>query len=66
MNIGDKVYILGLDVIGIFLGKNKFEYIIQYNKNDRYYERKEFLTLEQVADIFANKELEQLILNYKK
>jgi hypothetical protein len=43
-----------------------FHYIVECNGYTKDLQRSEFLTLEQIADIFANKELEQLILNYKK
>jgi len=41
-------------------------YIVECNGYIEDLQKNEFLTLEQCADIFANKELEQLILNYKK
>ena len=41
-------------------------YLVEVNGYTNTLLRNEFLTLEQIADIFANKELEQLILNYKK
>ena len=75
MNIGDKVYCIDNELIGEVvdtspvIGGNLYNVMLENKKLGKFYLHlieKDFLSMEQCADMFANKELEQLVLNYKK
>lgn len=76
MNIGDKIYCLQNEMIGEIIiispiiGGNKYDVKIQDERIKKFFIikliEKDFLSMEQCADMFANKQLEQLVLNYKK
>ena len=74
MNVNDKVYCLKNEIIGTIhseipvLGGILYNVMFDDNKLGKFYSKllkREFLTIEQISEIFANKELEQLVLKYK-
>jgi hypothetical protein len=66
MQINDKVYAISTDTVEEIVSIDNFKELIYTMKSKNSYFYTELLAFEQCANIFANKELETLILNYKK